>query len=82
MNIWLVRPTCDLISLVNDNHVDNNLRENLVYAYSGSIANNRPKTVFTLNTGTLQRLKFEKKKKNPFYYQLMCLLKPGRRVAM
>ena len=32
-----------LISLVNENPVDNNLKEILVYVYSGSIANNRPK---------------------------------------
>ena len=41
MNIWLVRLTSGSISLVNDNHVDNNLKEILVYVYSGSIVNNR-----------------------------------------
>ena len=33
--------TCGLISLVNDNHVDNDLKEILVYIYYGSIVNNR-----------------------------------------
>ena len=32
-----------LISLVNHNHVDNNLKEILVYVYFGSIVNNRSK---------------------------------------
>ena len=31
------------ISLVNDNHVDNNLKEMLAFVYYGSIVNNRPK---------------------------------------
>ena len=34
---------CHLISLVNDNHVANNLKEILVCVYFGSIANNQPK---------------------------------------
>ena len=34
VNDWLVRLTRDLISLVNDNHVDNNLLEVLVYVYN------------------------------------------------
>ena len=34
--------TRSLISLVNDNHVDNNLKEILVCVYLGSIVNNRP----------------------------------------
>ena len=42
-NIWLVRLMVGLISLVNDNHVNNNLKEILVYIYSGSIVNNPPK---------------------------------------
>ena len=34
----------DLVdSLVNYNHVDNNLKKILVYIYFGTIANNRPK---------------------------------------
>ena len=33
-----------LISLFNDNHVDNNLKEILVYVYFGSTVNNQPKT--------------------------------------
>ena len=37
---WLVRLTCGLISLVNDNHVGNNLMESLVYIYFGSTAKN------------------------------------------
>ena len=39
------RLTRDLISLVNDNHVDNNLKECLVYVhvYFGSIVNTLPK---------------------------------------
>ena len=32
-----------LTSLVNDNHVDNNIKEILVYAYFGSIVNYRPR---------------------------------------
>ena len=32
-----------LISLVNDNHVNNNLKEILVYGYYDSIANINPK---------------------------------------
>ena len=35
--------TRDLISLVNDNHVDNKLMEGLVYVYFGSIVKKRPK---------------------------------------
>ena len=35
--------THGLISLVNDNHMDNNLKEILMYLYYGSIVNNRPK---------------------------------------
>ena len=34
---------CYLISLVNDNHVDKNLKEILVNVFFGSIVNNRPK---------------------------------------
>ena len=34
--------TRDFISLVNDNHVDNNVNKILVYAYYDSIVNNRP----------------------------------------
>ena len=37
-----------LISLVNDNHVDNNFKEILVYIYLGSIVINRPKYFFFL----------------------------------
>ena len=40
-----------LISLVNDNHVNNNLKEILVYVYFGSILNNWPKTAFYVQTG-------------------------------
>ena len=29
--------------MLNDNHVDNNLKEILVYVYYGSFVNNRPK---------------------------------------
>ena len=32
-----------LISLVNDNHADSNLKEILVYVYFGSIVSNQPK---------------------------------------
>ena len=35
------------ISLVNDNHVDNNIKEMLVYASFSSIVNNRSKTFIT-----------------------------------
>ena len=34
---------CSLISLVNDNHVDNNLKEILLFVYYGLIVNSRPK---------------------------------------
>ena len=34
-----------LISLVDDNYVDNNLKEMLVYVYFGSIVNNQPKNI-------------------------------------
>ena len=37
--------TRSLISLVNDNHVDNNNKEILVYVYFGSILNNLHKKV-------------------------------------
>ena len=37
-----------LISLVNDNHMDNNLKEILVYAYFGSIVNNQHKNLYKL----------------------------------
>ena len=33
MNNWLVPRTHGLISLVNDNHVDNSLKDILVYVY-------------------------------------------------
>ena len=33
-----------MISLVSDNHVDDNLKETLVYVYFGSTVNNRSKT--------------------------------------
>ena len=32
-----------LISLVNNNHIDNNLKEILVYVYFGLIVSNQPK---------------------------------------
>ena len=32
-----------MISLVNENHVGNKIKELLVYVYSGSFVNNRPK---------------------------------------
>ena len=35
--------TRGLISVVNDSHVDNSLKEILVYVYNGSIVNNRLK---------------------------------------
>ena len=38
VNIWLVHLTRSLISLVNDNHLDSNLKEILVYVYLGSIS--------------------------------------------
>ena len=34
---------CSLISLVLDNHVDNNLKEILLFVYYGLIVNSRPK---------------------------------------
>ena len=37
----------DLLSLVNDDHVDNNLKEILVYVYFGSIVISRPKNTHT-----------------------------------
>ena len=39
---------CGLIPLVNDNHVDNNLKEILVYVYYGSNVNNRPENMATI----------------------------------
>ena len=41
MNYWLVRLARGLISLVNDNHVDNDLKVILVYVYLyfGSLVN-------------------------------------------
>ena len=38
-----------LDSLVNDNHVDNNLKEILMYVYYGSIVNNPPKKPRLMN---------------------------------
>ena len=35
--------TCGLISLVNDYHVDNSIKKNLIYVYFGSILNNLSK---------------------------------------
>ena len=43
VNIWLVRLTCGLISLVNDNDVNNNCQEILLYVYFGLIVNKRHK---------------------------------------
>ena len=40
--------TRGLISLVNDNHVNNNLKEILVFVYIGSIVNNRPENTYSL----------------------------------
>ena len=40
--------TRSLISLVHDNHVNNNLKEFLVYVYIYSIVNNWPKNVNVL----------------------------------
>ena len=42
---WLVRQTRGFISLVNDNHVDKNIKEILVSVFFGSIVNNRLKNV-------------------------------------
>ena len=46
VNIWLVHLTRGLISVVNNNHMDINLQESLVYVYSESIVNNRSKIAF------------------------------------
>ena len=43
VNIWLVHLTRGLISLVTDNHVDNILKEILVYVYLGWIVKSRLK---------------------------------------
>ena len=43
VNNWLVRLTHGLISLVNDNHADNYLKEILSFVYYGRIVNNQPK---------------------------------------
>ena len=49
--------TRSLISLVNDNHVDNNLKDILGYVYFGSIVTNRHKSVYIhLCVYTLARL--------------------------
>ena len=39
-----------LISLVYDNHVDNNLKEILMYVYLGSVVNSWPKNIFRIFT--------------------------------
>ena len=41
VNNWLVRLTRSLISLVNENYVDNNLKE-IDVCILGSVVNNRP----------------------------------------
>ena len=41
------------ISLVNDNNVDNNLQEILVYVYFGSILSNEPKNAASVGMDTL-----------------------------
>ena len=40
--------TYDLISLVNNNHVDNNLKEILLYVYVSFFVNNLPKNHYFL----------------------------------
>ena len=45
MSICFVRLTRSLISLVNDNHVDNYLKEIIAFVYYGSNVNNRPRSV-------------------------------------
>ena len=47
--------TRDLTSLVNDNHVANNLKEILVYVYFGSIVNNRNNHFLLLLIFTIQK---------------------------
>ena len=39
---------CGLISLVNDNHMDNNLKEILMYEYFGLIVNSQPKNYISI----------------------------------
>ena len=41
-----------LIKLVNNNHLDNYLREILALVYYGSIVNNRPKNDYKMNKQT------------------------------
>ena len=48
--------TRGLISLVNDNHVDNNLTEILLYVYFGSTVNNRPNTSILKNISTKRKV--------------------------
>ena len=40
---------CSMISVVNDNHVTNCLKEILTFVYYGSIVNNRPKNDQLIN---------------------------------
>ena len=48
--------TLGLISLVNDNHVDNKLKKILVYVYYGSTVNNRAKKqTFRIDAYVLHR---------------------------
>ena len=53
-----------LISLVNDNHMDNSLKEILVYVYFGSIVNNQP-----TNNGNALRTK-NVSRQDAFRYEL------------
>ena len=47
-NNWMVRLMHGLISLVNDNHVDNNLKKILVYVYFRLIVNDRSKKMLNI----------------------------------
>ena len=42
--------------LVNDNHVDNNLKEKLVYVYFGSIVNNQARKYISTRAGVCKTL--------------------------
>ena len=71
------------ISLVNDNHVDNNLKEILMFVYYGLIVNSRPKNIsrqekavikLCFCTGLSWSLQFTYIPKHPFVKSHVLLL--------
>ena len=63
-----------LNSLVNDNHIANNLKEILVYVNLGSIVNNRPKNYWM--SGKQCKLWTDANQSLGIWSGLHCLLKP------